>query len=104
MPCRKRWRRRLIRELLESQDSENLVAQLIPAPVRDWNPVELSLEELQVLKLVDYEGLTQVEASERLGISRATVWRLLKSGRQKLLQAILEGRPLKIVKNYPEEE
>jgi len=99
MPRRRRLRKRLIRSfLLEAAQDPDVVLQLIPAPVKDWSPIELTLEELQVLKLVDYMGLTQVEASEKLGVSRATVWRLLKSGRKKLLQAILEGRPLKVIR------
>jgi len=49
------------------------------------DPVLLTFSELEALRLVDYEGLTQEEAAERMGVSRATVWRLLMSGRKKLV-------------------
>lgn len=51
-------------------------------------------DELEALRLVYYEKLSQEEAAERMGVSRGTLWRLLESGRRKLVAAIVEQKPL----------
>ena len=53
-------------------------------------------DELEALRLVDLEGLSQEDAGIRMEISRGTVWRLLQSARKKVAQALTEGRPLLI--------
>jgi len=50
--------------------------------------------ELEVLRLVDLEGLPQEDAGSNMGISRGTVWRLLQSARKKVTQSLTEGRQL----------
>ncbi|MCD6368825.1 MAG: DUF134 domain-containing protein [Thermoproteales archaeon] len=57
-------------------------------------PIYLNPDELEALRLVYFEGLTQEEAAQRMGVSRGTLWRALDSGRRKLVQAIVEKRPL----------
>lgn len=63
--------------------------------------VVVSDRELEAMRLVDYEGLTQEEAAERMGVSRGTVWRLLTSVRKKVAEAIIFGKRLVVI---PEEE
>ncbi len=62
-------------------------------PVRS-EPVVIRPDELEALRLVYLEGLTQQEASKKMGISRGTLWRLLDSGRKKLVKALTEIRPI----------
>jgi len=57
-------------------------------------PVFIMPDELEALRLVYLEGLTQQEASERMGISRGTLWRLLDNGRKKIVLALVEKRPI----------
>jgi len=57
-------------------------------------PIYLEPAELEVLRLVDLEGLSQEEAGEKMGISRGTIWRLLQSAREKVARALTEGRPI----------
>lgn len=64
-------------------------------------PVFLSYDEYEVLRLIDFEGLTQEEAGERMGISRGTIWRLIKSARKKVTSALVEGREIFIVPQSP---
>ena len=59
-------------------------------------PVYLMPDELEALRLVYMNGLTQDEAARRMGISRGTLWRILDSGRRKVAQALVEGRPIVI--------
>jgi len=59
-------------------------------------PIHLEPVELEALRLVDLEGLSQEEAGTRMGVSRGTVWRLLQSARKKVAKALTEGRSLLI--------
>jgi len=57
-------------------------------------PVVIRPDELEALRLVYLEGYTQEEAAELMRISRGTLWRALDNGRKKLVQALVEGRPI----------
>lgn len=67
-----------------------------PTPQGNPEPVYIEPAELEALRLVDLEGLSQEEAGKRMGVSRGTVWRLIQSARKKTAQALTEGRPLRI--------
>jgi len=54
----------------------------------------LALDEFEAMRLCDLEGLSQIEAGERMQISRGTVQRLLESGRRKVVQALLANQGL----------
>ena len=49
----------------------------------------LSLEEIEALKLKDVENLKQ-EVCGKMGISRSTFQRIIKSARYKLVKSIIE--------------
>ena len=44
----------------------------------------INLDEFEALRLCDYEGLSQIEAASDMRVSRATIQRLLLSGRKKI--------------------
>ena len=60
-------------------------------------PVFLTYDEYEALRLIDYEGLTQEEAGVRMGVSRGTIWRLVQSARRKVISALVEGREIRII-------
>ena len=70
------------------------VKMFIPVPRLNQEPLYIEPAEIEAMRLVDLEGLSQEEAGERMGVSRGTVWRLLQSARRKVTQAITEGRSL----------
>ena len=70
------------------------VDRFIPDPQSSEDPIYIDPAELEALRLVDLEHLSQEEAGERMGISRGTVWRLLQSARTKVVQALTEARTL----------
>ncbi|NVM52669.1 MAG: DUF134 domain-containing protein [Candidatus Helarchaeota archaeon] len=59
-------------------------------------PIYIYLDELEAMRLVDGENLTQDEAGAQMGISRGSIWRLLQSGRKKLITAIFEKLEIRI--------
>ena len=56
----------------------------------------LSIEELEALRLVDLENLTQEEAAIRMGVSRKTLWNDLHRARKKVADALVNGRAIRI--------
>ncbi len=76
--------------------STPLIQSFIPNPMLNPEPVILDPAELEAIRLIDLEGLSQEEAGERMGVSRGTVWRLLKSGRRKVAKALSEGRAIAV--------
>jgi predicted DNA-binding protein (UPF0251 family) len=65
-------------------------------PARFLERVELSVEELEAIRLKDAEGLQQEECAERMRISRPTFHRVLESARRKLADALIHGKALRI--------
>ena len=80
------------------------VDRFVPVPEGTTESIDIHATEVEVLRLVDFEGLSQEEAGVRMGVSRGTVWRLTQSARKKIAQALSEGRPLNIVTSVPERD
>ena len=72
------------------------VKKFIPEPRTTASSIAIEPAEVEALRLVDLEGLSQEQAGIKLGVSRGTVWRLLQSARRKVAQALTEGRPLTV--------
>ncbi len=64
--------------------------------MRELETVVLRTDELEALRLCDLEGLDQAAAGERMGVSRGTVQRLVKSGREKIMGALVRNAALVI--------
>jgi hypothetical protein len=58
--------------------------------------VELRSDELEALRLTDYEGLYQEQCAERMGVSRTTLSRTVAEARRKVADALLHGKRLTI--------
>jgi predicted DNA-binding protein (UPF0251 family) len=58
--------------------------------------INLREDELEALRLCDMEGLDQESAGGRMGVSRGTVQRLLKSGRRAVIETLVTGSALLI--------
>lgn len=71
-------------------------------PISTGEPVYLSYDEYESLRLTYMEGLNQEEVAQRMGISRGTVWRCLESARNKLVRMMVERRPLIIADKPPQ--
>lgn len=64
--------------------------------MRMLEEVTLSLDEAEAVRLKDLEGLEQEDGADRMGISRPTFQRILASARQKIADAILNGKAIRI--------
>jgi predicted DNA-binding protein (UPF0251 family) len=65
-------------------------------PLRVLEEVHLSVEEAEAIRLKDMEGLEQEECAGRMSVSRSTFQRILSSGRQKIAEALLGGKAIRI--------
>ena len=68
-------------------------------PLVDLDEISLGLDELEALRLADYEGLYHEESAKRMDISRATFGRVLVKARKKVAEALLTGKALRIETN-----
>ena len=59
--------------------------------------VQLLPEEIEVLRLIDLEGLEQEEAAAFLGVSRRTVWKDLHDARRKVADALVHGKVIEVI-------
>ena len=67
-------------------------------PLSSLEEVSLAMEEVEALRLCDYEGMSQKDASGEMGISQSTIQRILTSARKKVVEAIVEGKAIRIEK------
>lgn len=64
--------------------------------IRLSEEVVLTREEMEAIKLKDFDGFDQIDAAEAMKTSQSTFQRILASARIKIAQAIVKGRALKI--------
>ncbi|HAR95161.1 MAG TPA: hypothetical protein DCR97_04250 [Deltaproteobacteria bacterium] len=65
-------------------------------PLVELQEMDLEIDEVEALRLADYEGLYHEEAASRMGVSRATFGRIVGGARRKVAQAIIGGMALRI--------
>lgn len=70
-------------------------------PLKELDTVSLAIEELESLRLVDVEGMTQEDAAFTMGISRRAFWKDLKSARKKVALALTTGKAIEIANESP---
>jgi predicted DNA-binding protein (UPF0251 family) len=58
--------------------------------------INLSLEELEAIRLCDLLQVEQNEAADRMGVSRKTFWNDLQKARQKVADALVNGKAIEI--------
>lgn len=67
-------------------------------PMRYLEVVDLSLEELEALRLKNIEGLDQNECAQKMHTSQSTLQRLLSSAYKKISVALIMGKAIKVNK------
>ncbi len=71
--------------------------EFIPAQnAQGKQPVIMTVDEYEAIRLIDREGLSQEQCSERMQIARTTAQKIYENARKKLADALVDGLPLKI--------
>lgn len=65
-------------------------------PLVELEEVSLTLDELEAVRLADYERRYQEEAAREMRISRATFGRIVNEARHKIAEALTQGKALRI--------
>jgi uncharacterized protein len=65
-------------------------------PLCSLEEVELSLEEMEAIRLKNVQGLEQNEAALKMKTSQSTFQRILASAYKKISEALVEGKAIKI--------
>ena len=68
----------------------------VPRPKDQLSTVDLNLDEYEVIRLVDLEGLTHEECAKHMDISRTTVTEIYESARKKLADFVVNAKQLNI--------
>ncbi|TFH01120.1 MAG: DUF134 domain-containing protein [Candidatus Thorarchaeota archaeon] len=65
-------------------------------PVRELEEILITIDEFEALRLADFEGLSQRDASTSMQISQPTFNRVLSSARSKVASGLVQGHVLRI--------
>jgi predicted DNA-binding protein (UPF0251 family) len=65
-------------------------------PMLYLEEIVLSIDEFEAIRLADHKGLYHDAAAAEMEISRTTFGRILKQGREKVAEALVEGKALRI--------
>jgi predicted DNA-binding protein (UPF0251 family) len=63
-------------------------------PISDLEPVILFYEEYESIRLLDYLGMTQLEAAKEMAVSRPTLTRIYEKARRAIAEAFVEGKAI----------
>jgi predicted DNA-binding protein (UPF0251 family) len=63
-------------------------------PATELTRVSLGSDELEAIRLVDIEGLSQQDAAKQMQVSRQTFANILKKSRFKISNALIDGHAL----------
>lgn len=66
--------------------------------MRELEESSLNLSEFEAIRLIDLKKTSQEIAAKQMQISQPTLSRILKSGREKVADAIINGKAIKIEK------
>ena len=75
---------------------EPAFAQFSPDSAPEADAVVLTVDEFEVVRLVDLEKLTHEMCAERMEISRTTVTEIYESAREKIADCLVNGKRLVI--------
>ncbi|RGX77804.1 DUF134 domain-containing protein [Collinsella sp. OF03-4AA] len=67
-----------------------------PDGLASGDAIDMTIDELEVLRLCDLEGLNQEAVAQRMGIARATVAAICSRAHRKVANALVNGRALSI--------
>jgi len=68
-------------------------------PLRNLEEIKLDIDEIEAVRLADLIGFQHEEAGAKMHVSRATFGRIIQNARNKIADAIINGKAIKIEKS-----
>lgn len=65
-------------------------------PLSELLEVEITIDELETLRLTNIEKLSQMEAAKKMNVHQSTFQRTLVRAREKITDALVNGKAIKI--------
>jgi uncharacterized protein len=65
-------------------------------PLCDLEEINLSLDELEAIRLADFDDLYHEQAAEKMKIARQTFSKILNTAHQKVADSLINGKAIKI--------
>ncbi len=66
-------------------------------PMRSLKMIELESEEVEALRLKNIKNMDQIECAKQMNTSQSTFQRILTSAYQKITDALVNGKAIKII-------
>lgn len=71
-------------------------SEFAPCAKRQLESVEMTIDEYEVIRLIDHLDLTQSECAKQMNVARTTVQAIYNSARSKIADTIVNGKKLVI--------
>jgi predicted DNA-binding protein (UPF0251 family) len=65
-------------------------------PLVALEELSITMDEIETIRLADYEGLYHEDAARKMKISRQTFGRILNEAHKKIAESLLKGKALNI--------
>ena len=65
-------------------------------PLTNLDEVCVTVDEIEAIRLADYEGLYHEKAAKKMDVSRQTFGRILASAHKKVGEGLIKGKAIKI--------
>ncbi len=75
---------------------ENNLFGPLGVDINESDIVIMTVDEYEVIRLIDLEGLMQEECAQRMGVARTTIQRIYGEARQKIADSLVNDKALKI--------
>ncbi|HZV45745.1 MAG TPA: DUF134 domain-containing protein [Thermodesulfovibrionales bacterium] len=72
-------------------------------PMTQLEEIALTIDELEAIRLADFDELYHEDAAKKMKISRQTFGRILQNAHRKVAECLLKGKALKIETSQKEE-
>lgn len=60
----------------------------------DQSTVHMTVDEYETIRLIDNEGLTQLECANQMNVARTTIQGIYELARKKIAESLVEGKML----------
>lgn len=65
-------------------------------PVAELEEILLTLDELEAIRLIDVENLSQDDSAKKMDVSQPTFSRILDSAHKKVAECLVKGKALRV--------
>lgn len=73
------------------QEYSNHIFKPVSIPMSQLPKISIGHDEMEAIRLVDLEHMRQADAAEKMGISPATIQRMVETTREKITKALIDG-------------